>query len=104
MQKKLQEFKPKFNPSINPKINDEIGITLGIISGIIYEISNDRFNFFQQDFITASLDCVFSLIGTLFIPAIIAFIITIINKKSNFGNVFGYTCIFFFMFLYYGNH
>ena len=106
MQKKVPEINPEIYPKINPnpKMNDEIGIIVGIISGIIYEISNGGFNFFQRDFITASLECVFSLIGTLVIPAFIALIISIINKKSNFGNVFGYTCIISFMLLYYGNH
>ena len=87
-----------------PEIKGKIGIIVGITSGIIYQISTGGFNYFQRDFIIALLLCIFSLMGTLFIPAFIAFIISFFNKKSNFGNVFGYTCIISFMLLYYGNH
>ena len=54
----------------------------GIIVGIIYEISNGGFNFFQRGFITDSLECLFSLIGTLVIPAFIAWWIQLINANA----------------------
>ena len=103
-EKKLPEINPNIYPKLNPKMNDKIGIIVGIISGIIYQVSNGRFNYSNRDFITASLLTIFSLIGILFIPAVIALIISLINKKSNFGNVFGYTCLITFMLLYYGTH
>ena len=104
MQKKLPEINPNMKLNIKPKLNDKIGITVGIVSAIIYKISTEGFDYVQRDFITASLLCIFSLMGTLFIPAVIAFIISFFNKKSNFGNVFGYTCLICFTLVYYGNH
>jgi hypothetical protein len=100
MEKKL----PEISPNINPKMNDKIGIVVGIFSGIIYLISKGGFNYFQRDFITASLMAISSLMGILLIPAVIALIISLINKKSNFGNVFGYTCLISYALLYFGNN
>jgi hypothetical protein len=42
--------------------------------------------------------------GDFFNAAFIAFIISFLNKNSNFANVFDYTCLIYFALTYYGNN
>jgi hypothetical protein len=77
---------------------------VGILSAIIYKIANKDFDYFHKPLITALLLCISSLIGTLLIPAVIAFIITYIYKEANFGKTFGYLCILIFTLFYLSLH